>query len=87
MYMGTDGGVYISRDKGNTWSHCENLPVSQFYHVSVDMEKPYNIYGDYRITAAGKVLLKHQAVFRMPIGKLLVTAMDLMLMPTKPTTI
>lgn len=45
MYMGTDGGVYISRDKGSTWSHCENLPVSQFYHVSVDMEKPYNIYG------------------------------------------
>ena len=45
LYMGTDGGVYISRDKGNTWSHCKNLPVSQFYHVSVDMEKPYHIYG------------------------------------------
>lgn len=45
MYLGTDGGVYISRDKGNTWSHCENLPVSQFYHVSVDMESPYNVYG------------------------------------------
>lgn len=47
------------------------------------MEKPYNIYqGDYRITAAGKVLLKHPAVFRMPIGKLLVMVMDLTLMPT-----
>jgi photosystem II stability/assembly factor-like uncharacterized protein len=45
MYLGTDGGVYISRDKGNTWSHCENLPVAQFYHVSVDMQTPYNIYG------------------------------------------
>jgi len=45
MYLGTDGGVYISRDKGNTWSHCENLPVSQFYHVSVDMQTPYNVYG------------------------------------------
>ena len=45
MYMGTDGGVYISRDRGNTWSHCENLPVAQFYHVSVDMNKPYNVYG------------------------------------------
>lgn len=45
LYMGTDGGVYISRDRGNTWSHCENLPLAQFYHVSVDMDKPYNVYG------------------------------------------
>jgi len=45
LYMGTDGGVYISRDKGNTWSHCENLPVAQFYHVSVDMQSPYHVYG------------------------------------------
>lgn len=45
MYLGTDGGVYISRDKGNTWSHCENLPVAQFYHVSLDNADPYNVYG------------------------------------------
>ncbi len=45
MYIATDGGVYVSRDKANTWSHCENIPVAQFYHVSVDMAKPYNVYG------------------------------------------
>ncbi len=45
MYMGTDGGVYISEDKGNTWRFVESLPVSQFYHVSVDNESPYNVYG------------------------------------------
>ncbi len=45
MYLGTDGGVYVSRDRGDTWSHCENLPVAQFYHVSTDMASPYNIYG------------------------------------------
>lgn len=45
MYMGTDGGVYVSRDRGNTWSHCENLPVAQFYHVSADMQSPYYVYG------------------------------------------
>jgi photosystem II stability/assembly factor-like uncharacterized protein len=45
LYLGTDGGVYISADKGNTWRFVQNLPVSQFYHVSVDRRKPYNVYG------------------------------------------
>lgn len=45
MYLGTDGGLYISYDKGNTWNHAQNLPISQFYHVAVDNEKPYNVYG------------------------------------------
>ncbi len=45
IYMGTDGGVYISADKGNTWRFVQNLPVSQFYHVSVDKKEPYNVYG------------------------------------------
>ncbi|MEZ5015285.1 MAG: hypothetical protein R2794_13440 [Chitinophagales bacterium] len=45
VYIGSDGGVYISRDKGNTWSHCENLPVAQFYHVSTDNRSPYYVYG------------------------------------------
>lgn len=45
MYAGTDGGAYTSNDKGSSWQHIRNLPVSQFYHVSVDMQKPYNVYG------------------------------------------
>lgn len=45
LYLGTDGGVYISHDKGSSWNPLRNLPVSQFYHVSVDMKKPYNVYG------------------------------------------
>jgi len=45
MYLGTDGGMYISYDKGNAWSFIQNLPLSQFYHVSVDNQRPYNIYG------------------------------------------
>lgn len=45
MYLGTDGGVYRSNDQGKTWSHIRNLPVSQFYRVSVDMQNPYKVYG------------------------------------------
>lgn len=42
---GNDGGMAISYDKGKTWRHIENLPLGQFYHISVDDQTPYNIYG------------------------------------------
>ncbi len=45
MYLGTDGGMYVSRDRAHFWHFMENLPVSQFYHVSVDMQTPYYVYG------------------------------------------
>jgi photosystem II stability/assembly factor-like uncharacterized protein len=45
VFAGTDGGVYTSEDRGNTWRFLGNLPLSQFYHVSYDMEWPYNVYG------------------------------------------
>jgi photosystem II stability/assembly factor-like uncharacterized protein len=45
MIDGNDGGLNITRDKGKTWRFAENLPLAQFYHINVDMEFPYNIYG------------------------------------------
>ena len=42
---GNDGGVYISRDRGETWQFVSNLPLAQYYHINVDMETPYNVYG------------------------------------------
>lgn len=45
LYLGTDGGVYTSLDRGVTWAHLNTLPVSQFYHVQVDNEAPYQVYG------------------------------------------
>jgi photosystem II stability/assembly factor-like uncharacterized protein len=45
LVIGTDGGVYISHDRGNTWRFVGSLPVGQFYHVSYDMDWPYNVYG------------------------------------------
>jgi photosystem II stability/assembly factor-like uncharacterized protein len=45
MYCGNDGGVYVTYNRGSTWRHCGDLPVSQFYRVSVDQAEPYNVYG------------------------------------------
>ncbi len=45
ILVATDGGVYESLDRGYTFKMWMNLPLSQFYHVSVDMEQPYNVYG------------------------------------------
>jgi photosystem II stability/assembly factor-like uncharacterized protein len=45
ILVGTDGGLYATADQGNTWRFIGGLPLSQFYHVSYDMEWPYNVYG------------------------------------------
>jgi photosystem II stability/assembly factor-like uncharacterized protein len=45
MYLGTDGGVYYSLDRGVNWKFVNNLPVGQFYHVSADDQEPYRVYG------------------------------------------
>ena len=45
LVLGTDGGLYISWDRGRTWDHVQNLPVSQFYAISVDDGDPYYVYG------------------------------------------
>ncbi len=42
---GNDGGVNITYDDGKTWFKANSIPVGQLYHVSVDMAKPYNVYG------------------------------------------
>jgi len=45
MIDGNDGGMNITKDGGKTWRFIGNLPVAQFYHISVDNEIPYNVYG------------------------------------------
>ncbi|MFK5981774.1 MAG: hypothetical protein QM499_02580 [Flavobacteriaceae bacterium] len=45
MIDGNDGGMNITYDGGKTWRFIGNLPVAQFYHISVDNEYPYNVYG------------------------------------------
>ncbi|WP_435263917.1 VPS10 domain-containing protein [Tenacibaculum sp. nBUS_03] len=45
MIDGNDGGLNITHDGGKSWRFIGNLPVAQFYHINVDNEFPYNVYG------------------------------------------
>ena len=40
-----DGGIGISVNRGKTWQQI-NLPNAQMYHVSVDNQIPYYVYGN-----------------------------------------
>ena len=42
---GDDGGLWFSLNGGSLWHKVNNLPVSQFYHVSTDHRDPYQVYG------------------------------------------
>jgi photosystem II stability/assembly factor-like uncharacterized protein len=45
IICGDDGGIWYSRDGGNTFLKGNNLPISQFYHVSTDNADPYHVFG------------------------------------------
>jgi hypothetical protein len=45
LMAGNDGGMAISHDMGKSWRFVENIPVAQYYHIRVDMETPYHVYG------------------------------------------
>jgi photosystem II stability/assembly factor-like uncharacterized protein len=44
MIVANDGGVNVSRNGGASW-YAPPLPISQFYHVSVDNRRPYHVAG------------------------------------------
>ncbi|HET9181372.1 MAG TPA: hypothetical protein VFP59_04495 [Candidatus Angelobacter sp.] len=45
MIFGSDQGVGVTLDGGKTWSSWYNQPTAQMYHVSVDNQFPYHVYG------------------------------------------
>ncbi|HZD04902.1 MAG TPA: hypothetical protein VE173_08285, partial [Longimicrobiales bacterium] len=45
LLLGTDGGVYQSRNRARSWRHLNGIPISQFYEIAVDMQDPYTVCG------------------------------------------
>ena len=45
IMLGNDGGFQISYDRSKKWDYISNLPMAQFYAITVDMQKPYHVYG------------------------------------------
>jgi len=45
MINGNDGGINITYDNGEHWTKANSPAVGQFYSVTVDNAKPYNVYG------------------------------------------
>ena len=45
MIVAHDGGVSISENRGKSWFRIQ-LPVAQMYHVTVDNNMPYYVYGN-----------------------------------------
>lgn len=45
VLSGSDGGYQVSYDQGTTWDIINNVELSQFYQLNVDMQDPYQVYG------------------------------------------
>jgi hypothetical protein len=45
MAVGYDGGFSLSNNRGRSWQRIQ-LPIAQMYHVHVDNQIPYYVYGN-----------------------------------------
>jgi photosystem II stability/assembly factor-like uncharacterized protein len=57
MIIGDDGGGEISFDGGINWTKA-NLPTGQFYHVNLDNDYPYHVYGDQQDNSSVRIASK-----------------------------
>lgn len=73
MISGVDQGTIITLNGGETWSTWYNQPTAQFYHVAVDNQWPYWVYGAQQDSGTAAVVSRSdygQITFRdwHPIG-------------------
>ncbi len=45
LILGNNGGVYLSYNKGESWTHCNTIPTGEFYDISIVDEDPVRVYG------------------------------------------
>ncbi len=45
VYNGNDGGVGISSNLGANWTQSYNMPNTQFYAITIDVNNPLRLYG------------------------------------------
>ena len=45
ILLGTDGGLYVSMDRAESWLHLNNLPIAEFYTVHLDGAEPFRLWG------------------------------------------
>ncbi len=45
LLVGNDGGGTVSLDGGETWSSQINQPTGQYYHVALDSQFPFHVFG------------------------------------------
>ncbi len=55
LILGSDGGLAVSYDFGETWDVFDHLPLAQYYAIGVDMDEPYNIYGGLQDNGSVKI--------------------------------
>jgi photosystem II stability/assembly factor-like uncharacterized protein len=87
MIIGDDGGANVSVDGGKTFSTTLNQPTGQFYHLALDGQFPYHVYGAqqdegaFELPSASNEGLGLNAVHAVALGESTYVAAD----PRNPT--
>ncbi len=68
MYLGNDGGFYISDNGGNSWSHNTTLPITQFYTAAIEATAPFRLYGGTQDNGTNRTLSGNPYAWAMIYG-------------------
>ncbi len=87
LIIGDDGGANVSLDGGKTFSTTYNQPTGQFYHIALDGQFPYHVYGAqqdegaFELPSASNEGLGLNTVHAVALGESTYVAVD----PRNPT--